>query len=326
MLKDALGRELRTLRISVTDRCDLRCRYCAPACGVRFQSAEQLLTTPELLRLARAFAGEGITRFKLTGGEPLLRDGLPDVVEALAGLPTCADLSLTTNGMRLKELAPALRRAGLRRVTVSLDSLDAEVFGLMTRGGSLGAVLEGIAAAEEEGFSPLKLNCVVLREWNAERAYELAAMTLSRDREVRFIEYMPMGMGTGLSRSAGVNNQELRAGIARKLGPLEEVAVGASSPARVYRLCGAKGRIGFISALSGRFCGECDRLRLEADGFLRLCMAEADGVDLRGPLRGGASNAELGALIRQAAWRKPAGHDFLGRGAGTRLPMNRIGG
>jgi cyclic pyranopterin phosphate synthase len=324
-LRDRFGRIFKTLRLSVTDRCNLRCRYCMPEEGVEWVKPEGLLTLEEMDRLARLMVKMGIRRIKLTGGEPLLFSGLVELVGRLSSLAELEDLSLTTNGMGLDRLAVPLFQAGLRRVTVSLDSLDEEKFKKLTRGGRLEKVWAGLLAVEAAGLGPLKINCVVLRE-NQEDTVELARLTLSHPWEVRFIEYMPVTASVGLARSEGVPPAEIKGRIEESFGKLEALSGYAHAPSTDYRLPGAKGKIGFISSVSESFCSRCDRLRLSAEGFLKLCMAHSDGLALRPLLRGGVSDEVLGERIFRAVYHKPEGHSFWFTSPAPGEAMSRIGG
>lgn len=323
-LRDAFGRVFRTLRLSVTDRCDLRCVYCMPAQGLDWLPREECLTFEELERVARLCVGLGIRRLRLTGGEPLLRRDLPTLVRRLAALPNLEDLSLTTNGTRLAELAAPLKAAGLHRVTVSLDSLDPARFAAITRCDVLPRVLDGIRAALAAGLQPLKINTVIL-DANRPDLLALAALTLENDIEVRFIEPMPVTAGLE-PVAAGPAPVELRHDLAARWGALEPVAADPHAPARLYRLPKALGRVGFISSVSESFCAACDRLRLGPTGRLQLCLAHPDGVDLRGLLRSGADDAVLERVITEAVWRKPAGHAFRESAPAPGQAMSRIGG
>lgn len=323
-LGDAFGRRFRTLRLSVTDRCDLRCAYCMPAKGLDWLPKPELLSFEELERLTRVFARLGIRRLRLTGGEPLLRQGLPTLVGKLAAIEGIEDLSLTTNGTRLAALARPLKDAGLQRVTVSLDSLDEARFAAITRTGRLQDVLAGIRAAVAAGLRPLKLNAVVLDANRGDLA-ALAALTIENDFEVRFIEAMPISAGLE-PVAPGPDPMQLRRELVARWGGLEPVAGDPHAPARLYRLPGALGRLGFISSVSESFCAACDRLRLGPTGRLQLCLAHPDGVDLREPLRSGASDAVLERIIAEAVWRKPAGHAFAVQAPAHGQAMSRIGG
>jgi len=323
-LKDKFGREMKTLRLSVTDRCDLKCRYCMPEEGVAWLDKPQLLTLEEKIRAVETLVELGIDRIKITGGEPLLYPRLNDLVERLARLPL-RDLSLTTNGTRLETLAEPLKKAGLKRVTVSLDSLDDERFKAITRGGSLKKVWDGLMAAEKAGLTPLKVNCVVLKE-NLEDVVDLARLTMDHPWEIRFIEYMPVTASVRLERSQGVPPKEVKAMIEAALGAMESVDGYAHAPSTDWRLPKAMGKIGFISSVSDSFCSRCDRLRLSADGFLKLCMAHADGLALKPLLQGGIPDAALKERIRGAVHHKPEGHSFWFTTPAPGEAMSRIGG
>lgn len=322
-LKDSFGRVMRTLRLSVTERCTLRCRYCMPAQGRAFHGAG--LQADELLALTGVLRGLGLRRVKLTGGEPLLHPRLADLVAGLKA-QGYEEVSLTTNGLDLARQAAGLRRAGLDRVTVSLDALDPELYRQLTRGGDLEEVLRGLREAEAVGLAPLKLNAVILRDWNRGEAVKLAAQTLTRAWHLRFIEYMPLDPGLGLPASAGVGQPELEPLLREALGPLRPLPSRPGAPERRYRLAGAVGSLGFISPLSARFCGDCDRLRLSSQGQLQLCLSQPGGLDLAALLRQGAEREALAEAVRQAVWAKPAGHDFSAGPAAAPRPMSAIGG
>lgn len=324
-LKDAFGREMRSLRLGVTDRCDLRCVYCMPAGGVDWLPREDLLSFDEMERLVRIFAGLGIRRLRLTGGEPLLRPDLPGLVARLARIPGLEDLSLTTNGTRLAGFAPALKAAGLQRVTVSLDSLDAGRFKAITRGAELGAVLDGIRAAERVGLGPIKINCVVLAE-NEQDLLPLAALTLEHRWEVRFIEVMPVSTALGHAVKPGLSFFELKRRLVERWGSLEPVATDSHATARRFRLGKALGNLGFISSVTEPFCSSCDRLRVGATGRLQLCMARPDGLDVRPLLRSGLDDRGLEEALAGAVLRKPSGHAFYREAVPEGQAMSRIGG
>jgi cyclic pyranopterin phosphate synthase len=325
MLQDRFGRHLKTLRVSVTDRCDLRCVYCMPAEGAKFVPFETLLTEGEMVRAIKVFAGLGMTRFKFTGGEALLCNGLEDLLKA-AAIAGAEELSLTTNATRMAGRAASLRKAGLQRVTVSLDSLDAARFSAITRGGDLAEVWRGILAAEQVGLAPIKVNTVLMDQSEGD-LLALARLSLEHAWTLRFIEYMPMTSSLGQSQRPAWDGPRLRATLAKHFGPLQSVtSVDPSAPAKLFRIAGAPGQLGFIDAISQPFCSACDRLRLSADGFLRLCMAHGDGLDLRSMLRGGASDTELADAIRQSAWMKPEGHAFYREAQAAEKQMSHVGG
>ncbi|HJT25109.1 MAG TPA: GTP 3',8-cyclase MoaA [bacterium] len=323
-LKDKFGREMKTLRLSVTDRCDLKCRYCMPEEGVSWLGKNELLTFEEKILAVETLVELGIDRIKITGGEPLLYSRLTELVERLSRLPL-KDLSLTTNGTHLATLALPLKKAGLKRVTVSLDSTDEKRFKSITRGGSLKKVWNGLMAAEEAGLTPLKINCVVLKE-NQEDVVELARLTLEHPWEIRFIEYMPVTASVNLERSEGVPPREVKRTIEEVFGKLEPLSGYAHAPSADYRLPNAMGKIGFISSVSDSFCSRCDRLRLSADGFLKLCMAHADGLALKPLLQEGVPVEALKERIQGAVFHKPEGHSFWYTTPAPGEAMSRIGG
>jgi cyclic pyranopterin phosphate synthase len=294
-LRDTFGRPLRNLRLSVTDRCNLRCAYCMPEEEYVWLPRQDLLSFEEIARLVDVFLGLGVDKVRLTGGEPLMRRDLPVLIELLAGKPALADLALTTNGLLLADLAAPLLKAGLHRVTVSLDTLRPERFRALTRRDGLEQVLAGIAAARAAGFEDTKLDTVVLRGVNDDELLDLIAFGASAGAEVRFIEYMDVGGATAWTPAQVVPREELLAAVAARHGALEELPRGAA-PADRYRA--ADGTVfGIIASTTRPFCAACDRSRLTADGTWYLCLYAAQGLDLRGPLRAGASDAELGALL-----------------------------
>jgi cyclic pyranopterin phosphate synthase len=323
---DAYGRTMSYLRISLTDRCNFRCLYCMPAIGMKFQPRDELLTDDELIRAVGAFAGLGFTKFRLTGGEPTIRPHLVDIVRRIKAFPGVEELTMTTNALLLGRMADDLAAAGLDRINVSLDTLDPDRFKAMTRGGRFDLVWQGILAAEQAGMTPIKVNSVVVRGQNEHEVVDLARLTFEKPWQMRFLEIMPME-GVGVVYDEGlVTSEETQARLEHYYGPLEHVASPPGDPARVWRIPGAAGTIGFISPVSEPFCSTCNRVRLSADGKLRLCLLRPDEVDLRELMRGGGDDAAITRLIRSAIWRKPWGHgiaegDFnVGRG------MSQIGG
>jgi len=336
LLEDRRGRALRDLRISVTDRCNLRCSYCMPAeiFGERyaFLPKPEILTFEEIERLAALFVGLGARKLRLTGGEPLLRSELPELVRRLAALPGVEDLALTTNGLLLARHAPALAAAGLRRVTVSLDSLDEEIFARMSgRGASLTAVLDGIAAAQRAGLGPIKINCVVQRGVNEHGLVDLVRRFRGTGAIVRFIEFMDVGTLNRWEHAQVVPAREIRDRIAAALPlvPLEPNYPG--EVARRWALADGSGEIGIVASVTQPFCGDCTRARLSADGRLVTCLFASTGVDLKASLRAGATDAELREqLVR--VWRsrddryseERAG--ITGAKARGKIQMYQIGG
>lgn len=317
---DAFGRHIHYLRVSLTDKCNLRCVYCMPEEMV-FRPADQLLTDEELLAVLRAASRLGFDKYRLTGGEPTVRPNLAGIVREIAGLPGTRQIAMTTNGIRLAGLAGPLRKAGLDRVNISIDTLDPARFRRITRWGRLEDVMAGIRAAEDAGLEPIKLNSVVMRDFNEEDMIPLAALTLDHGWQVRFLEVMPFAGAAEFQQSAMVTTRQMMQRLEAAFGPLAALNDGAlDGEAQVYRLPGARGEIGFISPVSAPFCASCNRVRLTADGTLRLCLLKDGEIDLRGPLRRGATADDLAELIRAAVWRKPWGHD-LAQGA---VPMSRM--
>ncbi len=306
---DKLGRPIHDLRISVTDRCNFRCPYCMPAelygDNYAFLPKAELLNFEEIERLARAFVDLGVEKLRITGGEPLLRHELPRLIERLAAIPGLRDLALTTNGYLLDKQAAPLRDAGLERITVSLDSLDEEVFKRMSgRGFGPQRVLAGIEAAERAGMRPIKLNCVVQRGVNDHTLVELARAFRGSGHIVRFIEFMDVGTLNGWDLSQVVSAAEIVERIDAEL-PLEPVDANyRGEVANRYRYRDGSGEIGIIASVSAPFCGDCSRARLTIEGKLVTCLFAADGTDLRTPLRSGASDAELRNLIKQVWSRR----------------------
>jgi cyclic pyranopterin phosphate synthase len=325
--QDDFGRAINYLRVSVTDRCNLRCIYCMPAEGIRKQSHAEILSYEEIELIIRAAAELGISKVRLTGGEPLARLGVVDLVRTIAAMPGIDDLSMTTNGTLLARYAEALASAGLRRVNVSLDSLHADRFAQITRRGRLADVWAGLAAAEAAGLAPIKINMVVVRGLNDDEVGDFARRTLSAAWHVRFIELMPIGPSASWTGGGTVPIPEIRARIEAEVGPLAAVhGPSGSGPARYYQLPGAEGTIGFIGAQSEHFCTTCNRLRLTADGRLRPCLMNDREIDLRGPLRAGADLVEVERLLTQAIQVKPQRHR-LGEALSPRdRTMAQIGG
>ncbi len=301
---DRLGRPLGTLRISVTDRCNLRCRYCMPAASYRWLPTESLLTFDEIERVARAFAELGVRKLRLTGGEPLLRSNLPVLVSRLASIPGIDDLALTTNGTRLAPMAADLRRAGLHRLTVSLDTLELEAMRAPTRHGRPDDVFAGLDAAAAAGFSGTKLNTVVMRGVNDDLLVDIVRFARARSIEPRFIEYMDVGGATEWREDLVVSSNEIVGTLAAAFGGAISVtdALDPHAPATRWRL-GNGTVIGVVASTTLPFCRDCDRARLTADGTWFTCLYAPTGVDLREVLRSGARTADLVALIR-AGWNR----------------------
>jgi GTP 3',8-cyclase len=298
---DLLGRPLRNLRISVTDRCNLRCRYCMPEAEYVWLPRESILTFEELDRVAGIFAGLGVTKVRLTGGEPLLRHDLATLVSLLSRHDAITDLALTTNGVLLARQAQALRAAGLRRVTVSLDTLRPERMQEFARSARHADVIAGIDAARTAGFSSIKSNTVVIRGYNDDEVVDLMEFARGRGVEQRFIEYMDVGGATGWSMDQVVSQPEILALVAQRYGPVEPLREGQWAPAERFAL--RDGTVfGVIASTTAPFCRTCDRGRLTADGTFLLCLYGEDGLDLRGLLRGGATDGEISDRIA-GVWR-----------------------
>jgi GTP 3',8-cyclase len=325
--QDGLGRAINYLRVSVTDRCNLRCVYCMPEDGIQKRPHDEMLSYEELEIVVRAAVGLGISKIRLTGGEPLARLGLAGFVARIAGIPGLQDLSMTTNGTLLARHAAALRAAGLHRVNISLDTLQADRFARITRCGRLDDALAGLEAARRAGLEPVKLNMVVIRGLNDDEVVDLARRTQSDGWHVRYIEMMPIGGNQDWVDGEPVGIPEIRGRIEAELGPLEAVhGPTGNGPARYYHLAGARGTVGFIGALSEHFCAACNRLRLTADGRLRPCLMSDREIDLRGALRAGADQIEIQALLARAIDHKPARHHLDEAASPTDRTMAQIGG
>jgi len=324
-MHDSYGRRINYLRISLTDACNLRCVYCMPE-NMTFRPRQELMTDEEILFLVRVGASLGVNKIRLTGGEPTIRPHLPELVRGIAATPGIADLSMTTNGILLDKLAQPLAEAGLRRVNVSIDTLDGEKFHKITRWGDINDVWRGIRAAEDAGLTPIKLNSVVVRNFNEEDMIDLARLTLENDWDVRFIEMMPFGEISDFQQTNVVTFHEMRERIESSFGPLEEAGYDFVDPSRPFRIPGAMGTLGFISSVTEPFCQGCGRVRLTADGKLRLCLLRDDEVDLLTPLRQGASFEEMQQLMLDGAFHKPWGHSLSEGAFAKNRVMNQIGG
>lgn len=334
-MEDNYGRKIDYLRISLTDRCNLRCIYCMPEDGIEFRSHEDILRIEEIVEFAKQAAKAGIKHVRLTGGEPLIRKGVVDLIRALNDIPEIEDISLTTNGLLLPKYAAELREAGLTRVNISLDTLDPVQFTYITRLGKIEDVFAGIQSALENGFGPVKINAVAVRSLDQD-FFGFAKLTLDKPVHVRFIEYMPVGessggTGAGWTEEDIIPAQEIierinDAAIAAGLGALEPVdsdgsPVGAG-PAVYYRLPGAQGTVGFIGAMSNHFCDSCNRLRLTADGKLRPCLFSDKEIDVIESIR--ANDTEgIDSAIKCAIGIKPDAHHET---RGTERRMSQIGG
>jgi cyclic pyranopterin phosphate synthase len=308
-LVDRFGRVHSDLRISVTDRCNLRCFYCMPAEQVRFRPRDELLTFEEITRFVRVVAELGVRKLRLTGGEPLLREDLPNLVGMLADVPAIEDLALTTNGILLPEQAAALRKAGLKRLNISLDSLREETFVRIARRKGLERVLTGIDAAQAAGFERIRLNAVSIRGLTEDEAVALVEFACERGFEMRFIEFMPLDADDHWDHEQVLTGREVLRRIEEELGPLEPLSTAdPSQPATDYRFVDGRGVVGFINPVSEPFCGDCNRLRLTAEGQVRNCLFSTAEWDARAVLRTGGSDAELAQLVRGCVQAKRAGH------------------
>lgn len=325
-LTDRFGRVHRDLRISLTDHCNLRCTYCMPAEGVPWLPRTTLLTPEELMRIVRIAVGEGIEEVRLTGGEPLLRPDCVDVVAAIASVEPRPEISITTNGIGLARLAEPLKRAGLARVNVSLDTLKPDRFHQLTRRNRLADVLAGIAAADAAGLRPVKLNALQLRGINDDEAPDLLAFAMDHGYELRFIEQMPLDAGHTWRRDSMVTAAETMARLSEHF-TLTPLPGRGAAPAERFLVDGGPATVGIIASVTAPFCGACDRLRLTADGQLRNCLFATEESDLRTPMRDGVGDEELAGIFHRCLLRKLPGHGINDPGfLQPQRPMNAIGG
>lgn len=324
-ISDNFNRPINYLRISVTDRCNLRCIYCMPPEGIEHIPHSDVLSYEEISMVAKAAAEMGINKIRLTGGEPLVRARLTNLVGMLSEIEGIDDLSLTTNGILLDRYAQELKTAGLKRVNVSIDSLLPDRFRQITRLGTLDDTLRGIEIAKEVGLYPIKVNVVVMEGVNEEEIVDFARMTVDEGWNVRFIELMPVGEQNEGGQLGFVPVSDIRERV-ESLGKLEPCTLDGNGPAKYFRLPQAKGTIGFISPVSEHICFRCNRMRLTADGKLRPCLLRDDEIDMRGPLREGASIEDLKSLIRKAILAKPVGHQLSVGNIAKSRRMSQIGG
>jgi len=327
-MPDTFGRFASDLRVSVTDRCNLRCTYCMPAEGLPWMSKPEMLTDEEMLRIVSVFTGLGVRQVRLTGGEPLLRRSLVELVAGIAALKPRPQIAMTTNGVGLDRLAAPLASAGLDRINVSLDTIDQQEFFNLTRRDRLADVEMGLKAAVSAGLSPIKVNAVAMRGVNDHSAADVLQWCLERDYQMRFIEQMPLDAQHEWQRDQMVTADDIRKQLSTRftLTPLPDEARG-SAPAQLFLVDGGPATVGIIASVSAPFCAACDRVRLTADGQVRNCLFAKGEVDLRGPLRAGATDVELAGLIQGEMWRKARGHgigqpDFVQ----PERPMSAIGG
>jgi len=325
-LTDAYQRRIDYLRISITDRCNLKCVYCMPQKILKPFRQTDLLTVREIERIVQAAHRYGLRKVRITGGEPLMRRDILTVISTIKKRIGIHDVSMTTNGTLLAPLAGKLKKAGLDRVNISLDTMDPGRYRTMTRGGDLSRVWAAVEEAEKAGLLPIKLNVIPLRGMNDDEIEAFARLTFERDCHIRFIEYMPTGRNAW-KREQCVGMEETRERVSA-LGALVPLEFRGNGPSRNYRIKGARGVIGFISAISDHFCGWCNRIRLTSTGMVLPCLYSGVKVDLKTPLRSGASDEELGRLIGCAVAAKPSGHSLALRSDGMRgdMAMSQIGG
>ncbi|OGI37762.1 MAG: cyclic pyranopterin phosphate synthase MoaA [Candidatus Muproteobacteria bacterium RBG_16_64_10] len=324
-LTDSFGRHIEYVRLSVTDRCDLRCHYCLPENYRNFQEPAEWLTFGEIERVLRVFAELGVRRVRLTGGEPLTRRGLPELAARLSRLPGIEDLSLSTNAVQLKKFSGALYRAGVRRLNISLDSLRSDRFAAITGGGHLDKVLDGLMTARTAGFTPIKLNMVVMKGVNDDEIEDMVRFCLEHGFTLRLIETMPMGDTGRAAAEHYLDLQEVRQRLADTFELVPAVMPGGG-PARYVQIAGTSLKIGFITPLSQHFCETCNRVRLAADGTLYLCLGQDDRLELRPLLRAGISDGKLKTAIRAAVAHKPERHEFREQPGKIVRFMARTGG
>ena len=325
-MKDPFGRKIDYLRISVTDRCNLRCMYCMSPEGVKQIKYKEILRYEEIVRIVELATSLGVRKIRITGGEPIARKNITYLISSLSAMRCIEDISLTTNGVLLERYADELARAGLDRVNISLDSLKHARFADITRGGTLKVVLRGIERAEKAGLVPIKINMVPIKGFNHDEIGEFSKITLTKPYQVRFIEFMPIGPKEMWRPDKYIPIQEIKK-LVEETGKLFPVKMKKSGPAQYFRFEGAPGVVGFINAISNQFCRECNRLRLTADGKLRPCLFSETEIDLKTPLRSGAPDSEIRKLLKLSVDVKPEGHNLSCGSEFTALkPMSRIGG
>jgi len=323
---DRFGRKISYLRISLTDHCNLRCLYCMPE-DMTFRPNAELMQDDEILFFTQMFANLGFNKIRLTGGEPTIRANVVEIVRGIVATPGIETVTMTTNGVLLPRLAGPLAQAGLKRVNISLDSLNQARFKRLTRWGDMEDVWEGILAAESAGLTPVKINAVVVGGYNEDEVANLARLTMTNAWQVRFIEMMPFGGATDFQLSQVINAAQIKARVEAEVGVLESVNEGQlDGEARLFHIPGAKGDIGFISSVSQPFCSDCTRARLTADGILRMCLLREHEIDLLSPLRSGATDLDIKDLILDAVWNKPWGHGLADGIIARNRAMNQIGG
>jgi cyclic pyranopterin phosphate synthase len=326
MAVDRFGRKIEYLRISLTDHCNLRCLYCMPE-DTTFRPNAELMQDNEIFYFTNLFASLGFNKIRLTGGEPTMRANVVEIVGRIAATPGIKTVTMTTNGVLLSRLAKPLAKAGLKRVNISLDSLEPSRFTQLTRRGDLEDVWEGILAAEEAGLTPVKINAVIADGFNDEEVVELARLTCSHPWQLRFIEMMPFGGATEFQLNQAISAAQIKARVESFFGPLESSNGGhLDGEAQVFHIPGGRGDIGFISSVSQPFCSDCTRARLTADGVLKMCLLRDHETDLLSRLRSGDSELELRKQILDAVWNKPWGHGLAEGVIARNRTMNQIGG
>ena len=327
VLRDGYGRVITYMRISVTDRCNMRCTYCTPSGGFKSAPHSDILTYEEILRIVRISSGIGVNKFRITGGEPLVRKGVVDLVSRIGELDS-VEVTFTTNGLLLEEMAGSLRDAGVRRLNISLDSLRPDRLKAITGIDCLGKVMRGVEKAVELGFDPIKLNMVVMKGVNDDEIMDFVELARNRPFNVRFIEFMPMKENEW-DRGKFIPAREIEEMVGRKYPLVRDPGDGESSPSRNFLIDGFTGKIGFISPVSRHFCDSCNRIRLTSDGHIRSCLIREGEVDIKTPMREGAGDEEIEKLISRAVVMKPAGHlldDDTPRLSGPFRAMTQIGG
>jgi cyclic pyranopterin phosphate synthase len=325
-LTDNFDRTIDYLRISITDKCNLRCIYCMPEKGVKPFPQAEVLTDDEIVRFVRIARKHGLRKVRITGGEPLIRKNITGLISSIKKTGI-RELGLTTNGIKLSEQAHELKKAGLNRVNISLDTLDPKRYGEITKGGDIDLVLESIIAAEKAGLAPIKINMVPIRGINDDEILSFAKLTFENDYHIRFIEFMPATCSGMWKKEKCINSADILKKISA-IGELEQFEFRGKGPSRNYRIKGAKGVIGIISPISNHFCDFCNRLRLTADGKIRPCLFSNEKIDIKGPMRNGATDKDIEALLRRAIEVKPQRHKLNENKSSLSLikTMSKIGG
>ncbi len=325
-ITDKYQRVIDYIRISITDRCNLRCIYCMPDEGINLFEHKEVLTYEEIIRVVRVAATLGVKKVRITGGEPLIKKDLPFLISSINAIPGIEDISLTTNGVLLKRYALTLKQSGLKRVNISLDTFRPDRYSEITRGGKIEDVLEGIQEAEYIGLKPVKINMVPIRGINDDEIEDFARLTINSENHVRFIEFMPFGSRGLWSSDRYISTDEIKERVSA-IAPIEPVKARRSGPARYYRFLDAKGVIGFISPITHHFCNSCNRLRLTSNGMLRPCLFSDTEIDIKSALRSTDDDRELERLLGLSIEIKPQGHQMGHQRSLVMLrPMSKIGG